>query len=186
EGLDKAVAAAGVRDRVQVCAVGCLRLCCQGALVQVGDDGPIYEQVEPADAPAIVAALDGGSAPRPRQGDPQAAFFRGQKRIVLENSGQINPERIEEAIAVGAYQPLYHVLRDRTPAEVVDIVTKSGLRGRGGAGFPTGIKWAMVAKQKAERKFVVCNADEGDPGAFMDRSVLESDPHRVLEGMAIA
>ena len=106
--------------------------------------------------------------------------------VVLENSGLVEPERIESYIAAGGYQALYHVLREMSPAEVVEEITRSGLRGRGGAGYPTGVKWGMVAKQPAERKFVVCNADEGDPGAFMDRSVLESDPHRVLEGMAIA
>ena len=106
--------------------------------------------------------------------------------VVLENSGLVEPERIESYIAAGGYQALYQVLREMSPAEVVEEITRSGLRGRGGAGYPTGVKWGMVAKQPAERKFVVCNADEGDPGAFMDRSVLESDPHRVLEGMAIA
>jgi bidirectional [NiFe] hydrogenase diaphorase subunit len=106
--------------------------------------------------------------------------------IVLENSGKVDPERIESYIAAGGYQALYHVLREMSSAEVVDAITRSGLRGRGGAGYPTGVKWATVAKAKGDRKFVICNADEGDPGAFMDRSVLESDPHRVLEGMAIA
>ncbi len=98
----------------------------------------------------------------------------------------IDPERIEEYIALGGYQSLYHALHEMTPAAVVKEISDSGLRGRGGAGYPTGLKWATVAKQPGERKFVVCNADEGDPGAFMDRSLLESDPHRVLEGMAIA
>jgi bidirectional [NiFe] hydrogenase diaphorase subunit len=106
--------------------------------------------------------------------------------IVLENSGIIEPERIESYIAVGGYEALYKCLREMTPAQVIEEVTASGLRGRGGAGYPTGVKWGMVAKHPSERKFVVCNADEGDPGAFMDRSVLESDPHKVLEGMAIA
>ncbi len=106
--------------------------------------------------------------------------------IVLENSGKVDPERIQSYIAAQGYQVLYHVLREMTPSEVVDAITRSGLRGRGGAGYPTGLKWATVAKAEGDRKFVICNADEGDPGAFMDRSVLESDPHRVLEGMAIA
>jgi bidirectional [NiFe] hydrogenase diaphorase subunit len=105
---------------------------------------------------------------------------------VLENSGKVEPERIESYIAADGYQALYRVLHDMTPAEVIDAVTRSGLRGRGGAGYPTGVKWATVAKNPGDRKFVACNADEGDPGAFMNRSVLESDPHRVLEGMAIA
>ncbi len=106
--------------------------------------------------------------------------------IVLENSGVVEPDRIESYIETGGYESLFQVLREMSPREVVEEVTRSGLRGRGGAGYPTGVKWGTVAKQPAERKFVVCNADEGDPGAFMDRSVLESDPHRVLEGMAIA
>ena len=106
--------------------------------------------------------------------------------VVLENSGRVEPDRIESYIEAGGYQALWHALREMEPAEVVAEVTRAGLRGRGGAGYPTGLKWGTVAKHSAERKYVVCNADEGDPGAFMDRSVLESDPHRVLEGMAIA
>ncbi|GCE21162.1 hypothetical protein KDK_49620 [Dictyobacter kobayashii] len=113
-------------------------------------------------------------------------FFTQQTRIVLANSGEIDPERLEDYIAVGGYQQLAHVLNDLTPAQVVEQVSRSGLRGRGGAGYPTGLKWGTVAKASGPGKYVICNADEGDPGAFMDRSVLESDPHRVLEGMAIA
>jgi bidirectional [NiFe] hydrogenase diaphorase subunit len=185
EGLAAATADAGVSDRVEVCGVGCLRLCCQGPLVQVGTDGPMYEQVTPQDAPSIIASLNGGTATA-RRGDSNQPFFTRQRLVVLENSGRIDPERIEESIAAGGYQALYQVLREMSPAQVVDEITRSGLRGRGGAGYPTGLKWGLVAKTKAERKFIVCNADEGDPGAFMDRSVLESDPHKVLEGMAIA
>jgi bidirectional [NiFe] hydrogenase diaphorase subunit len=113
-------------------------------------------------------------------------FFTQQTKIVLANSGEIDPERLEDAIAVGGYQQLAYVLNELTPAQVVNQISRSGLRGRGGAGYPTGLKWGTVAKADGPRKFVICNADEGDPGAFMDRSVLESDPHRVLEGMAIA
>src|SRR5690606_37529550 len=112
--------------------------------------------------------------------------FALQASVVLENSGKVEPERIDSYIAAEGYQALHHALLEMEPAEVIDVITRSGLRGRGGAGYPTGLKWATVAKQRSERKFVVCNADEGDPGAFMNRSVLESDPHRVLEGMAIA
>jgi bidirectional [NiFe] hydrogenase diaphorase subunit len=122
-------------------------------------------------------------APR---GDPAAPFFTLQSSVVLENCGKVEPERIESAVAAGSYRALGTVLRGRTPAQVVEEITRSGLRGRGGAGYPTGVKWATVAKNPGARKYVVCNADEGDPGAFMNRSVLESDPHRVLEGMAIA
>jgi bidirectional [NiFe] hydrogenase diaphorase subunit len=183
--LEAAVKKEKVDDRVEVRGVGCMRLCCQGPLVQVGVNGPLYEKVTPEDAPSIAAALN-GSAARARRCDPTQPFFTRQMPLVLENSGLIDPERIEDAIAAGGYQPLYQVLREMSPTEVVDAITRSGLRGRGGAGYPTGLKWGLVAKMQAERKFVICNADEGDPGAFMDRSVLESDPHRVLEGMAIA
>jgi bidirectional [NiFe] hydrogenase diaphorase subunit len=107
-------------------------------------------------------------------------------KIVMENSGTIDPERIEDYIAVGGYQALIKALTEMSPSEVIEEVTKSGLRGRGGAGYPTGLKWSTVAKANGARKFVICNADEGDPGAYMDRTILESDPHRVLEGMAIA
>ncbi len=117
---------------------------------------------------------------------PTLPFFARQHRIVLENSGLIDPERIEDYIAVRGYEALHRSLRDLQPKDVIDAITSSGLRGRGGAGYPTGLKWATVAKMPPGQKYVVCNADEGDPGAYMDRSVLESDPHRVLEGMAIA
>jgi bidirectional [NiFe] hydrogenase diaphorase subunit len=121
-----------------------------------------------------------------KRGNPQMPFFTKQTPIVLENSGIVEPERIESYIGLGGYQALHQVIREMSPAQVVDVVTRSGLRGRGGAGYPTGVKWGLVGKMPGDKKFVVCNADEGDPGAFMDRSVLESDPHRVLEGMAIA
>ncbi|MGA7934088.1 MAG: NuoF family protein [Kovacikia sp.] len=200
ESLEQAVSEAGLADTVEVSGVGCLRLCCQGALVQVDclaqpeNPAVLYEQVTPDQASEIVASLPGqpaahsplGSLPTLQRSDLTHPFFARQQAIVLENSGKIDPERIESYIAAGGYQDLYHVLREMSPAAIIDRITRSGLRGRGGAGYPTGLKWAMVAKAIAKRKFVVCNADEGDPGAFMDRSVLESDPHRVLEGMGIA
>jgi bidirectional [NiFe] hydrogenase diaphorase subunit len=162
-----------------------MRLCCQGPLVQVDPDGLLYQKVTPENAPSIVAGINGGTATAER-GDPASAFFARQSSVVLENSGRIEPERIESYIAAEGYVALHNVLHNRTPSEVIQEITRSGLRGRGGAGYPAGIKWATVAKNKGERKYVVCNADEGDPGAFMNRSLLESDPHRVLEGMAIA
>ncbi|NJM61887.1 MAG: NADH-quinone oxidoreductase subunit L [Oscillatoriales cyanobacterium RU_3_3] len=195
EGLEKAVTEAGLADTVQVSGVGCLRLCCQGPLVHVdttASDRPgiLYEKVTPDRALAIAQSIQlnqSVSTPTPLQKcDLGQPFFANQQAIVLENSGKIDPERIEAYIAADGYQALGHVLHEMSPAEVVNTITRSGLRGRGGAGYPTGLKWATVAKATAERKFVICNADEGDPGAFMDRSVLESDPHRVLEGMAIA
>lgn len=185
KGLEEGVHRAGLADRAQVCGVGCLRLCSRGPLVQVDPEGSLYEKVTPEQAPGIVAALSGGHADAQR-GNPDGPFFRRQVPVVLENSGQVEPECIESAIAAGGYQALHHALRELSPAAVVEAITRSGLRGRGGAGYPTGVKWSMVAKAAGARKFVVCNADEGDPGAFMNRSELESDPHRILEGMAIA
>jgi bidirectional [NiFe] hydrogenase diaphorase subunit len=154
-------------------------------LVRVDPEQVLYEQVAPGQGPSIVRALDGGTA-LARRGDLESPFFARQQLIVLENCGIVEPERIESYIAAGGYQALYRALREMTPAAITSAITRSGLRGRGGAGYPTGVKWATVAKMPRGPKFVVCNADEGDPGAFMDRSVLESDPHRVLEGMAIA
>jgi bidirectional [NiFe] hydrogenase diaphorase subunit len=183
--LKHAVDAQELGDRVQVCAVGCLRLCCEGPMVQVDPEGALYQRVTPENAPSIVGSLTGGQATAMR-GDPNSAFFANQSSVVLENSGKIEPERIESYIAADGYRALAHALHEMEPAEVVEEITRSGLRGRGGAGYPTGVKWSMVAKQPAARKYVVCNADEGDPGAFMNRSVLEGDPHKVLEGMAIA
>jgi bidirectional [NiFe] hydrogenase diaphorase subunit len=179
------IARRGLEGAVRVRGVGCLGLCTAGPLVAVESAGILYQGVGVADPPAILDALGGAAAGRLAL-PPDAPFFRRQRRIVLENCGCIDPRRIEEAIAAGGYRALYDALRRMTPTEVIAEVTASGLRGRGGAGFPTGLKWTAVSKAYGSRKFVVCNADEGDPGAFMDRSVLESDPHRVLEGMAIA
>ncbi|MGK7917665.1 MAG: NADH-ubiquinone oxidoreductase-F iron-sulfur binding region domain-containing protein [Prochloraceae cyanobacterium] len=183
--LEKAVTAAGLEDTVEVASVGCMKFCGRGPLVQVDPSGTIYEQTKPEDAPSIIAALNGGAATA-TVGDPNHPFFTRQMPIVLENSGKINPERIQEYIAAGGYEQLYRVLYEMSPEEAIAEISHSGLRGRGGAGYPTGLKWATVAKMEGEHKYIICNADEGDPGAFMDRSVLESDPHRVLEGMAIA
>ena len=198
DALDKAVKEAGLEDQVEVRGVGCMKLCCQGPLVQVDAHGegatvevttdgrgPLYQRVKPEDAASLVGTLKGKQTKVPR-GDPKAPFFTEQMSIVLANSGVVDPERIESYIAAEGYQALHDVLREMTPKEVLDAMIKSGLRGRGGAGYPTGLKWATVAKAASQQKYVICNADEGDPGAFMDRSVLESDPHSVLEGMAIA
>jgi bidirectional [NiFe] hydrogenase diaphorase subunit len=185
EALKKAVADCGLGEKAQVVGVGCLGLCGRGPLVQVAPDGPLYEQVTAANAPSIVAALAGGRADAPVC-DANHPFFTSQMKVVCENSGRIDAERIEEYVAAGGYQALNRAVTEMTPAEVVREITESGLRGRGGAGYPTGLKWATVAKMPPGQKYVICNGDEGDPGAFMDRSVMESDPHRVLEGMAIA
>jgi bidirectional [NiFe] hydrogenase diaphorase subunit len=185
DSLRSSVQAAGLEGQVKVAGVGCLRLCGAGPLVAVDPEGALYQRVTPEGGASIMASLRGGTASAERL-DPAGPFFALQASVVLENSGRVEPERIESYIAADGYQALYHVLREMRPAEVVAEITRSGLRGRGGAGYPTGVKWATVAKNPGAQKYVVCNADEGDPGAFMNRSLLESDPHRVLEGMAIA
>ncbi len=138
-----------------------------------------------ADASDLVESLGGSPLTRLERPDHQP-FFQRQLRVVTENCGKVDPERVEDYIGESGYDALYTALRFMTPAEIVEQITLSGLRGRGGAGFPTGLKWTAVSKASGAIKFIVCNADEGDPGAFMDRSVLESDPHRVIEGMTIA
>ncbi|MDJ0634897.1 MAG: NADH-ubiquinone oxidoreductase-F iron-sulfur binding region domain-containing protein [Xenococcaceae cyanobacterium MO_188.B29] len=183
--LATAVKESGLSDRVEVVGVGCMGFCGRGPLVQIDPEDTLYEEVTPEDAPSIIDALNGGVV-KPIQGDSQHPFFARQMRIVRQNTGKVDPESIEEYIAVGGYQSLYKAIYDLTPTEIVQEISKSGLRGRGGGGYPTGLKWATVAKMAGEQKYVICNGDEGDPGAFMDRSVLESDPHLVLEGMAIA
>jgi bidirectional [NiFe] hydrogenase diaphorase subunit len=181
EQLVEGVSAAGLGD-VAVKRVGCLGLCSAGPLVEIAETGRLFERVTPDTVDPVVAAVaaaDEGPVERP-------PFFARQVRVVTENLGRVDPENLDDALAHGAYEGLEEVLSSMTPAEVIDEITRSGLRGRGGAGYPTGLKWRTVAKGAAGQKYVICNADEGDPGAFMDRSVLESDPHRVLEGMAIA
>lgn len=174
----------GHKDDSQVIGGGCQGLCAAGPLVAVEPAGTIYQLVQPEDAAEVVEKM---GAPISRLQDPATdAFFNRQTKIVLNLEGRINPERIEEYIAVGGYTALLKAITEMTPAQVVDQVTKSGLRGRGGAGYPTGLKWGTVAKSQSDHKYVICNGDEGDPGAFMDRSVMEDYPHRVIEGMAIA
>ena len=185
ERLERAVAEAGLHNDVEVRGVGCMKLCCAGPLVQVDPAEILYINVTAENAPSIIAALKGGQADL-EQADPHAPFFSQQKSIVLANSGIIDPERIECYIAADGYVALHNALTEFDPKGVVETIVRSGLRGRGGAGFPTGLKWGTVAKSPGAKKYIICNADEGDPGAFMDRSVLESDPHSVLEGMAIA
>ena len=187
--LEKGVADAGLQDRVEVFGTGCLGPCHAGPLVQVsGEDGRcLYAHVQEADAAAIVSEhLAGGRAVETLRVEGEQAFFAKQIKVVLDNSGETDPERIETCVARGAYEGLQKAISDMSPTDVIGEITKSGLRGRGGAGYPTGLKWSTVQKAKGARKFVICNADEGDPGAFMDRSVLEGDPHKVLEGMALA
>jgi bidirectional [NiFe] hydrogenase diaphorase subunit len=183
--LRESVIESKLSDQVHVAGVGCMRLCSQGPLVHVEPRGKLYRKVTPENAESIIGSLQGGQA-EPELCDLESPFFKLQKSLVLENTGRVEPERIETYIAADGYRALCHAIYELTPTDVIDVVTRSGLRGRGGAGYPTGLKWGTVAKNPGARKYVVCNADEGDPGAFMNRSVLESDPHRVLEGMAIA
>ena len=182
-GLGEQVAERGMTD-VSIKRVGCLGLCAAGPLVQIPETGQLFRQVRPNELDAVVEALR-AVAPGGERASEEP-FFARQVRIATENSGRIDPESLEDYVEAGGYEALRKVLSSMTPAEVRDEITKSGLRGRGGAGYPTGLKWNTVAKAAGAPKYVICNADEGDPGAFMDRSVLESDPHRVLEGMAIA
>lgn len=185
KNLDKAVKTKGLQDKIEVHSVGCLGLCGRGPLLQVDPNQKLYQQVTPAQADSIIDSLNGGTTDA-QEFDFNHPFFANQLPIATENCGRIDPERIEAYIAVGGYQQLYNVLYNMTPNQVIQEVTKSGLRGRGGGGYPTGLKWSTIAKMPGKPKYVVCNADEGDPGAFMDRAVLESDPHRIIEAMAIA
>jgi bidirectional [NiFe] hydrogenase diaphorase subunit len=182
ESIAEAVQAQG--KKVYVRRTGCMGLCAAGPLVLVDPEGTLYQHVNPSDAEKIAASLDG--KPVEELQCNLREHFDQQVHIVLENSGRIDPERVEDYIANDGYRALLMALNDMTPQGVIRQITESGLRGRGGGGYPTGLKWGTVAKAKGDVKYVICNGDEGDPGAFMDRSVLESDPHRVLEGMAIA
>lgn len=185
--LEKEVKQHGLGHQCRVKGVGCLGLCASGPLIAVegGEKRTLYCNVTAQDAPEIVGAL--GKEPVKRLQLPESTpFFSRQRKLVLENCGRIDPERIEEYIGVGGYSALQKSLNEMRPTEVIDQITRSGLRGRGGAGYPTGLKWSTVSKAVGSRKFVVCNADEGDPGAFMDRTILASDPQKVIEGMIIA
>ncbi|HEY3703771.1 MAG TPA: NuoF family protein [Terracidiphilus sp.] len=170
--------------KVHVRRTGCMGLCAAGPLVLVEPDQTMYQHVGAEHAEKVVASL--GGEPLAELQCELADHFDDQVRVVLENSGQIDPEKIDEYIARDGYKALVTVLTEMEPGGVIKLITDSGLRGRGGGGYPTGLKWGTVAKAVGDIKYVICNGDEGDPGAFMDRSVLESDPQRVLEGMAIA
>jgi bidirectional [NiFe] hydrogenase diaphorase subunit len=185
DALRTEVKSRGLDEQCVVKGVGCMGPCAGGPVVMVEPDNVVYAQVQPEDIPEIVDHLDGEPVTRLQMPSDQP-FFTRQRKIVLENCGRIDPEEIDDYIAAKGYHAMYKVLAFMNPSEVISEVMKSGLRGRGGAGYPTGLKWTTVAKTGKQQKYVICNADEGDPGAFMDRSLLESDPHRVLEGMAIA
>lgn len=197
ENLKKEVKEQGLENDVQVVTTGCFGFCEQGPIVKMIPDNTFYVGVQPKDAAIIVAehALKGRKVDRLLYKDPvkkehvpdskHMGFYKKQIRIALRNCGLIDPENINEYLAADGYEALGKVLLEMTPEEAIQIVIDSGLRGRGGGGFPTGVKWKIAQGVKGEQKYVVCNADEGDPGAFMDRSILEGDPHSVLEAMAI-
>ena len=197
ESLKTALKNRNLQDEVKVVLSGCFGFCEKGPIVKVAPDNTFYVQVRPEDAQEIVDehVLKGRKVQRLLYVDPETeehiadskhmGFYKKQMRIALRNCGFIDPENINEYIAQGGYQALGKALSEMTPKDVVEEMKKSGLRGRGGGGFPTGLKWDFAAKQQAGTKYVICNADEGDPGAFMDRSILEGDPHSVVEAMAI-
>jgi NADP-reducing hydrogenase subunit HndC len=199
EKLNEELAKKALDKEVRVVKTGCFGLCELGPIVIVYPEGAFYSRVTAEDAREIVEEhiLKGRIVTRLLYQETiidentiknlnHTTFYEKQKRVALRNCGLINPEKIEEYIAVEGYEALGRVLTTMKPADVIEILKKSGLRGRGGAGFPTGLKWSFAAAQPAGQKYVCCNADEGDPGAFMDRSVLEGDPHVILEAMAIA
>jgi len=195
--LARELKAHGLENEAKVIKTGCFGFCEKGPIVKVHPDNTFYTQVMPADAREIVEehVLKGRKVERLLYTDPEnkehipdsrhMGFYRKQIRIALRNCGFINPENIDEYLARDGYDAMGKCLTEMTPDAVIDIMKKSGLRGRGGGGFPTGLKWEITRKSVSDQKYVVCNADEGDPGAFMDRSILEGDPHAVLEAMAI-
>ncbi len=197
QNLISAIDSNGIEGEVQVVRTGCFGFCEKGPVVKMVPDNTFYVQVEPGDASELVSEhlVKGRKVERLLYTDPETnekisdskdmGFYKKQIRIALRNCGFIDPENVDEYIARDGYAALGKALTEMTPEEVIDIFKKSGLRGRGGGGFPTGLKWELTRKVEAEQKYVVCNADEGDPGAFMDRSILEGDPHTVLEAMAI-
>jgi len=182
DALVKAAEASG--KKVLIRKTGCMGPCSSGPLVRVDPDETLYARAKDKDAQAIVSSL--GGTPVPKLQCDLNEHFDKQVRVVLENAGHIDPEKIDDYISRDGYKALLTALSEMTPNGVIHRITESGLRGRGGGGYPTGLKWATVSKASGEVKYVVCNGDEGDPGAFMDRSVMEGDPHRVIEGMAIA
>ena len=202
EAFEQNIAAAGLGEEVKLVQTGCFGLCALGPVVIVYPDGTFYSRVTTDDVKEIVEEhlLKGRPVERLVYSDTgseeiveaasvslnDTAFYKSQNRVVLRNCGVIDPENIDEYIAMDGYAALGKVLTEMKPEDVIQTVLDSGLRGRGGGGFPTGLKWKFCAPNKAAQKYVVCNADEGDPGAFMDRSVLEGDPHCIIEAMAIA
>ncbi len=198
QALEQELHDAGLGEQVRVVHTGCFGFCARGPVMLIHPGGTLYCEVSRDDVKEIIEEhiKNGRIVERLLYRDPVSdnklpafndiAFFKNQTRVVLRNCGNINPDDIREYIAKDGYKGLGKALTEMTPPQVVAAIKKSGLRGRGGGGFPTGLKWELTAKSPGEKKYVICNADEGDPGAFMDRSILEGDPHSVLEGMAIA
>ncbi|HOM76319.1 MAG TPA: NAD(P)H-dependent oxidoreductase subunit E, partial [Anaerohalosphaeraceae bacterium] len=198
DALESEIDKAGIRKSVSIHLSGCLGMCKQGPILIVNPGYTMYGNVKPADVSEIVQSHLVSGKPVVRLiiredhlynrffrifGD--ADFFGKQMRIALRNCGIIDPENIDDYLSLRGYEALAKVLTDMSPEAVIAEVKKSGLRGRGGAGFPTGLKWELTAREKSSEKYVICNADEGDPGAFMDRGSIEGDPHTILEGMII-
>ncbi len=197
EALETQIAEKGLSEEIKVIRTGCFGLCALGPIMIVYPEGSFYSQVKVEDIPEIVEEhllkgrivtrllYDETVTPDEIKSLNDTTFYAKQERVALRNCGVIDPENIDEYIAYDGYQALAKCLTEYTPEQVIQIVKDSGLRGRGGGGFPTGLKWSFTAANAADQKYVVCNADEGDPGAFMDRSVLEGDPHCIIEAMAI-
>ena len=198
EALEREIEGHGISGRATVKLTGCHGFCQRGPIVIIEPEGIFYSEVKPEDAPEIVQShlvegklvarlfyidpVSGNAVPRYRD----IPFYKKQQRIILRNCGHINPEKIEDYIEAGGYRAIRKALLEMKPEQVIAEVKRAGLRGRGGAGFPTGQKWEFCRQAQGDKKYIVCNADEGDPGAFMDRSLLEADPHSVIEGMVIA
>lgn len=197
ENLKQSLQEKNLENEVRVITTGCFGFCEKGPIVKIIPDNTFYVQVKPEDAEEIITQhiLNGRKIERLLYKDPKTQqhvsdskhmeFYKKQLRVALRNCGFIDPENINEYIVCKGYFALAECLTARTPVQVIDEIKKSGLRGRGGGGFPTGTKWELASRHEAERKYVVCNADEGDPGAFMDRSIMEGDPHSIIEAMAI-
>jgi len=196
EKMVEQLAKHGLTNEINIIETGCMGPCDYGPVMMVYPEGVFYKKVTPEDVPELVEEHFVKGRPLHRlmiqEGNKVIAnkedipFYKKQVKVALENCGYINPEKIEEYIAVGGYEALGVALTEKTPQDAIDVIKNSGLRGRGGGGFPTGLKWQFVHDAEGSPKYVVCNGDEGDPGAFMDRSLLEGDPHRVLEGMMLA
>ena len=198
ENIEAILASNHLEDKVEVRLTGCFGFCEKGPIVKIMPDNTFYTEVNPRDAIEIVEThiIYGKKIERLLYQDPKTGeiihntedmnFYQKQERRILHNCGVINPESVEDYLEQDGFRAIQKALQEMTPVKVIQEIQNSGLRGRGGGGFPTGIKWEIASKQEGNEKYIVCNADEGDPGAFMDRSILEGDPYGVIEGMMIA